>query len=81
LRPDRVDKTDITGYFPKAVKWEFQDLANERSRALGRKITTQELLAEALNDLFKEYGKTEVARSGEGRAVRRQVRNLVTPEK
>ena len=26
---------------------------------LGRKVTTQELLAEALNDLFKKYGKPE----------------------
>jgi hypothetical protein len=37
-------------------------LATERSRALGRKVTAQELLAEALNDLFKKYGKPEVAR-------------------
>lgn len=60
-RPDRAGKTNITGYFDKPVKWELQDLATERSRALGRKITTQELLAEALNDLFKKYGKPEVA--------------------
>jgi hypothetical protein len=61
-RPDRAGKTNITGYFDKPVKWELQDLATERSRALGRKVTTQEILAEALNDLFKKYGKPEIAR-------------------
>lgn len=59
-RPDRAGKTNITGYFDKPVKWELQDLATERSRALGRKVTTQELLGEALNDLFKKYGKAEI---------------------
>lgn len=62
-RPDRAGKTNITGYFDKPVKWELQDLVTERSRALGRKVTAQELLAEALNDLFKKYGKAEIARS------------------
>lgn len=61
-RPGRVAKTNVTGYFDKPVKWELQELATERSRTLGRKITTQELLAEALNDLFKKYGKPELAR-------------------
>lgn len=63
-RPDRAGKTNITGYFDKPVKWELQDLATERSRALGRKVTAQELLAEALNDLFKKYGKPEIVSSG-----------------
>ena len=61
-RPDRAGKTNVTGYFEKPVKWELQDLATERSRVLGRKVTTQELLGEALNDLFKKYGKAEVVR-------------------
>lgn len=60
-RPDRAGKTNITGYFERPVKWELQDLATERSRALGRKVTVQELLGEALNDLFKKYGKAEIA--------------------
>ncbi len=63
-RPDRAGKTNITGYFDKPVKWELQDLATERSRALGRKVTAQELLAEALNELFKKYGKAEIAPGG-----------------
>ena len=61
-RPGREEKTNITGYFDRPVKWELQELATERSRNLGRKVTTQELLAEALNDLFKKYGKPELAR-------------------
>lgn len=60
-RPDRAGKTNVTGYFDKIVKWELQELATKRSRELGRKITSQELLAEALNDLFKKYGRPEVA--------------------
>lgn len=61
-RPGRASKTNVTGYFDRPVKWELQELATERSRTLGRKVTTQELLAEALNDLFKKYGKPELAR-------------------
>ena len=61
LRPDRANKTNITGYFDKPVKWELQDLATDRSRIVGRKVTVQELLSEALNDLFKKYGKPEIA--------------------
>lgn len=63
-RPDRAGKTNITGYFDKPVKWELQELATERSRALARKVTAQELLAEALNDLFKKYGRPEIATGG-----------------
>jgi hypothetical protein len=63
-RPDRAGKTNITGYFDKPVKWELQELATERSRVLARKVTVQELLAEALNDLFKKYGRPEIASGG-----------------
>lgn len=64
-RPDREDKTNITGYFDKPVKWQLQDLSTKRSRRMNRKITLQDLLAEALNDLFKKEGMAEIAR-GEG---------------
>ena len=62
-RAGRVNKTNITGYFDKIVKWELQEIATERSRKLERRVTLQDLLAEALNDLFKKYGKAEVASS------------------
>jgi hypothetical protein len=35
VRPDRENKTNITGYYDMPVKWELQDLATERSRRLG----------------------------------------------
>lgn len=62
-RPDRDGKANITGYFDKHVKWELQILATERSRALGRKVTAQELLAQALNDLFKSTASRRHASS------------------
>lgn len=38
-------------------------MSDERSRALRRKVTVQELMGEALNDLFKKYGKPEIVPS------------------
>lgn len=54
-RPSRVDKNNVTGYFPPAVKKQLRILAAENE------TTIQELLAEALNDLFAKYGKPEIA--------------------
>lgn len=60
VRPDRANKTNLTAYFPKPVKWELQALALDRSRQRGRKVTLQDLLGEALNDLFKKYQRPEL---------------------
>lgn len=60
-RTDRDDKVIISGWFPPAVKFELEEIRLKRSRELGRKITLQELQAEALNDLFKKYGHPELA--------------------
>ena len=49
-RQDRRGMVNIAAWFPV-----------ERSRKLGRKVTSQELLAEAYNDLFKKYGRAELA--------------------
>ncbi len=54
-RPGRVGKTNVTGYFPPAVKKQLRLLAAEEE------TTIQELLAEALNDLFAKRGKPEIA--------------------
>lgn len=54
-RPGRVGKTNITGYFPPAVKKQLRLLAAERE------TTIQNLLAEALNDFFAKHGKPEIA--------------------
>ena len=59
-KPETVD-INVTGYFDKPVKWELRDLATDRSGTMSRKVTVLELLSEALNDLFKKYGKSGLA--------------------
>ena len=54
-RPGRVAKSNVTGYFPQAVKKQLRMLAAERD------TTIQRLLAEALNGLFAANGKPEIA--------------------
>ena len=51
----------ISGWFPANVRFELEELRLERSRQLGRKMTMQEIQAEAYNDLFKKYGRSELA--------------------
>ena len=55
FRPSREGKTNVTGYFPLAVKKQLRILAADRD------TTIQELLAEALNDLFAKHGRPEIA--------------------
>ena len=60
--------TNVTGYFPPAVKKLLRMIAAEEE------TTIQELMAEALNDLFAKRGKPEIApreNAGEGRGGRR----------
>lgn len=53
--PSRRDKRAITGYVsPKAFQ-QFQILRAERGRDV------QQLVEEALNDLFQKYGKPPIA--------------------
>ena len=68
FRPGRADMTNVTGYFPPAVKKLLRMIAAEEE------ATIQELMAEALNDLFAKRGKPEIAPredAGEGRGGRR----------
>jgi len=51
----RVGTKQIAAHFPEDVAWQLRALAVER------KMTVQNLMAEALNDLFAKYGKPEVA--------------------
>ena len=53
-RPGRAQKSNVTGYFPPAVKKQLRMLAAEHD------TTIQALLAESLNDLFAKYGKPEI---------------------
>ena len=55
VRTGREGKSNITGYFPPEVKKQLRLLAAEQN------TTIQDLLAEALNDLFAKNGKPELA--------------------
>lgn len=55
LRPGRVGKSNVTGYFRPEVKQQLRILAAERN------TTIQVLLAEALNMLFAQHKKPEIA--------------------
>ena len=54
FRPGREGKSNVTGYFPPEVKKQLRLLAAEHD------TTIQNLLAEALNDLFAKNGKPEI---------------------
>jgi hypothetical protein len=60
-RKDRQGLVTVAGWFPVRVKFELEEIRLERSRKLGRKVTLQEIMAEAYNDLFKKYGRAELA--------------------
>lgn len=61
----RSGLVNIAGWFPMRVKYELEELRLARRRQTGKKITLQQLQAEAYNDLFKKYGRAEVAPSGD----------------
>jgi hypothetical protein len=56
-QPSRVGKVAVTGYFAPAVKSSFRQI-----QAANPDKTMQELLAEALNDLFAKYNVPQTAR-------------------
>lgn len=68
-RQDRAGQKNIAGWFPLTVFYELEELRLQRSREQGRKVTLQELQAEAYNDLFKKYGRAEVAPTREGQGA------------
>ncbi len=51
----RVGTKQVAAHFPEDVAWQL------RALAVDRKTTVQNLMAEALNDLFAKYGKPEIA--------------------
>src|SRR3954454_16898680 len=51
----RIGTKQVAAHFPEDVAWQLRGLA------VDRKTTVQNLMAEALNDLFAKYGKPEVA--------------------
>lgn len=60
-QPSRVGTKPITVHFPQAVRDQIKRLAIDEG------TTSQELLGEALNDLFRKYGRPEIAPTGRGR--------------
>ena len=58
-RPGRSGKSNVTAYFPPAVKKQLRILAAERE------TTIQNLVGEALNDLFAKNGLPEIVPAGD----------------
>lgn len=62
--PSRVSTVAVTGYYPQQVRVQLKILAAEQGRSM------ENMIAEALNDLFAKYGKPEIAPASEkGRAL------------
>lgn len=59
--PSRAKQMNVSGWFDMPVKNTLDELRLARQKALGRRVTNQELMGEAFNDLFKKYGFPEVA--------------------
>ena len=53
--PSRAGKRQVAAYFPVPVQRQLKLLTVEND------TTVQNLLAEAINDLFAKYGKPEIA--------------------
>lgn len=50
----RANKHNITGYYALDAKTQFRTICAEKN------VSSQQLLGEALNDLFAKYGRPEV---------------------
>ena len=53
--PSRVGKKTVAAHFDPAVSRQLKQIGIERDRS------TQDLLREAINDLFTKYGKPPIA--------------------
>lgn len=58
-RADRSGKVNVTGYFDPAVRQSIRRIQAEHPE-----LTQQDILAEALNLVFAQYGVPEAARAG-----------------
>ena len=56
----RDGQTNVSGWFDISVKLTLDELRLKRQRELKRRVTLQELMGEAFNDVFKKYGLPEV---------------------
>lgn len=55
LQRSRIGKRPITFWVNEEVRWALKELGAQRRREI------QELMEEALNDLFHKYGRPRVA--------------------
>ncbi len=55
LKPSRVGKKPITGFFDPAVSRQLKQVALDQDSSI------QELMREALNDLFEKHNKKPIA--------------------
>ena len=53
----RIGKTNFTAYGPPEAKYALEEIALQRKRDLGRRVTLEELMFEAFNDFLMKSGK------------------------
>jgi hypothetical protein len=53
----RAGMRQVAAHFPEEVSWQLRELSVEQ------RTSVQEILGEALNDLFQKYGKPELVPS------------------
>jgi hypothetical protein len=59
--PSREGQRAVTTYVSPEAHAQLSMLAIERGQKEKRKVSTQELMTEALNDLFRKHGKSQIA--------------------
>lgn len=59
--PSRAGQRAVTTYVSPEAHAQLAMLAIERGQQLRRKVSTQELASEALNDLFVKYGRPSLS--------------------
>lgn len=52
----REGTANISAHLPKRYQFDLKDLANAQTRQRGHIVPVQDLIAEALDDLFRKYG-------------------------
>ena len=59
--PSRAGLRAVTSYVNTDAHAQLAVLAIEQGQAKKRRVTTQELMTEAMNDLFRKYGRSAIA--------------------
>lgn len=59
--PSRAGLRAVTSYVNTEAHAQLAVLAIEQGQAKKRRVTTQELMSEAMNDLFRKYGRSAIA--------------------